>query len=56
MKTLPESFLTLNHLNETQKNEYQMEFFADCPWEIPLAYSAVIQRPIFFASIFDLLK
>ncbi|KAL4432320.1 hypothetical protein ABPG74_011079 [Tetrahymena malaccensis] len=57
LKTLPETFLTLSYIqNENERNDYQKEFFKDCPWEIPPMYSVLSKRPIFYASIFDLLK
>ncbi|KAL4478924.1 hypothetical protein ABPG72_019361 [Tetrahymena utriculariae] len=57
LKTLPETFLTLSYIqNENERNDYQKEFFKDCPWEIPPMYSILSKRPIFYASIFDLLK
>lgn len=55
-KTLPESFMTLSYMVDSDRNDYKSEFFADCPWEIPVPYAALAKRPIFFASIFDLIK
>lgn len=56
LRTLPETFLTLSYMSESEICDNKRDFFADCPWEIPLTLTLLKERPIFFASIFDLLK